>query len=125
MSGRVGHRLSRAIVHGRAESAGRDDHLGSFHGCVNSRDDILPFITDDRFESNCDPELAEFVGKKERVGIRSAPDQSVQCRCDSFCGESAEAADALDMISREQSGLVDLRQNLWRSSTLLQSPDRQ
>ena len=88
MSGRVGHRLSRAIVHGGTESAGHDDHLGSLHGCVNGRDDILPFITDDRFESNGDPELAEFVGKEERVGIGSAPDQQFRADRDGFCGES-------------------------------------
>ena len=72
MSGRVRHRLSRAIVYGRTESAGHDDHLGSRHGCVNGRDNILPIITDNRFESNGDPELTEFVGKEERVGIGPA-----------------------------------------------------
>jgi hypothetical protein len=42
---------------------------------VNGRDDILPLITDDRFESNCDAQLTEFVGNEERVKIGSAPDQ--------------------------------------------------
>ena len=74
VSGRAGHCLSRAIVYGGTESAGHDDHLGSRHGCVNGRDDILPVITDNRFESNGDPELTEFVGKEERVGIGTAPE---------------------------------------------------
>jgi hypothetical protein len=52
---------------------------------VNGRDDILPFITDNRFESNGDPELAEFVGEEERVGIGPAPDQQLSADRDSFC----------------------------------------
>ena len=85
VSRRIGHRLSRAIVHGGTESAGHDDHLDSLDGCVNGRDDILPFIADDRFESNCDPELAEFVGEEERIGIGSAPDQQFRADRNGFC----------------------------------------
>ena len=88
MSGRIGHRLSRAIIHGGTESAGHDDHLGSLDGCVNRRDDILPFIADDRFESNGDPEPAEFVGEKERIGIGPAPDQQFSADRNNFCIES-------------------------------------
>ena len=87
VSGSVGHRLSRAIVHGGAESAGHDDHLSSLYGCVNGRDDILPFIANDRFESNGDPKFAEFVGEEERIGIGSAPDQQFGADGDDFCVE--------------------------------------
>ena len=54
---------------------------------MNSRNDILPLITDDRFESNCDPELAEFVGEEERVGIGPSTDQKFGTDADGFCGE--------------------------------------
>jgi hypothetical protein len=52
---------------------------------VNGRDNILPLITDDRFEANCDPFLAEFVGQEERVGIGSAPEQQLSADRDGFC----------------------------------------
>jgi hypothetical protein len=52
---------------------------------VNGRDDVLSLIADDRFESNGDPELAEFIGKEERVGIGSSPDQQFTADRDNFC----------------------------------------
>jgi hypothetical protein len=52
---------------------------------VNRCDDILPVITDNRFESNGNPKQAKFVGEKERVGIGSAPDQQFAADRDSFC----------------------------------------
>ena len=54
---------------------------------MNGRDDILPVITDNRFESNGDPELTEFIGKEERVGIGTAPEQQLSADRDGFCGE--------------------------------------
>jgi hypothetical protein len=51
---------------------------------VNSRDDILPFIADNRFESNCNPEPAEFVGEEKGIGIGSAPDQQLSTDRDDF-----------------------------------------
>jgi hypothetical protein len=60
--------------------------LSSLHRYLDSRDDILSRITNNRFESNCNAELAEFVGEEERVGIGSAPDQQLSANRDSFCG---------------------------------------
>src|SRR5207302_2075480 len=86
MSSRIGHRLSRTIVHGGTESAGHDDYVRSHDGCAERHHDILFFIADDRFESNGDPEFAEFVGKEEGVGVGSAADQQFSADRDSFCG---------------------------------------
>jgi hypothetical protein len=55
---------------------------------VDRCNDILPFIADNRFESNCDPEPAKFVSEKERIGIRSATDQQFRADRNNFCIES-------------------------------------
>jgi hypothetical protein len=49
------------------------------------RNDILPFIADNRLESNCDPEPAKFVSEKERIGIGPAPDQQFRPDRNDFC----------------------------------------
>jgi hypothetical protein len=85
--GRMGYRLSCAIVYRGAESAGHDDHVRSLYGCVNNRDDVLPFIANDRFESNGDPKFSEFISEEERVGVGSAPDQQFSTDGDGFCGK--------------------------------------
>ena len=54
---------------------------------MNNRDDVLPFIANDRFESNGDPKFSEFIGEEERVGVGSAPDQQLSADGDGFCGK--------------------------------------
>jgi hypothetical protein len=54
---------------------------------MKSHHNIRLLIADDQFESDGDPELAEFVGKEERVGIGPAPDQQFSTDRDNLCGK--------------------------------------
>jgi hypothetical protein len=55
-------------------------------------DDILPFIADNRLESNCDPDPAKFVSEKERIGIGPAPDQQFSADRNDFCFKRVNCA---------------------------------